>query len=357
MSTGILTFIHTLNYGAELQAFGLSYVLSKLSFSNELISYTCTEVEKREIHPFPKFTDIKNPKHFIGLLIRYFYFYKKIHNFSNFENQWLRFGNQVKDSSEILKSYSYIIIGSDQVWCPQITGNDLTYVLDGSHKTKQKVISYAASFGDKPFPDSYKAQFSRALKCFDALSVREKRGLEIINEMGITDAVVSLDPTLLLTGNEWLKVAKPVKVPNKYVFAYIVSERDKTLEYAKYVAKRFNAKLLYIDAYSSRPILGAKNMGACGPDEFLWLVKNAEMVITSSFHGLCFSILFNKQFRYALSAKKHNSRLYNLASRFNLEKYDITNFDLDDQIDYSEPNRSLAVLRENSINYLRRSLR
>ncbi|MBM6691896.1 polysaccharide pyruvyl transferase family protein [Bifidobacterium pullorum subsp. saeculare] len=357
MLAGILTFINTLNYGAELQAYALSKTLSNLGYPTRIINYECAAVKERETHPLPRIIDIKNPRHFAGLLRRYFAFFKRNKNFKRFNKKYISLGDVIHNPQEILNQYPRIIVGSDQVWCPEITGYDLTFILPGHRQSNQKIISYAASFGDKPFPVKYKSEFSKAISQFNALSVREENGINILKSWNIDNAVVCVDPTLLLDQAQWNEIARPVKTPKCYVLAYVVSEREKTLHYAKQAARKLNAKLLYLNAYDVRPIFGAKNVNSCAPDEFLSLIKNAKLVVTSSFHGLCFSILFNKQFRYALSAKKEKSRLYNLASQLGLECYDITNTNLNDYINYSKVNLKISALKADSLNYLRMSLK
>ena len=355
--TGILTFINTLNYGAELQAYALQRFVSLLGYNVELINYICPSVSQRETPRLLDFSSLSNPKHFIGQFMKYPELKQRAKGFERFTNNRIRLGTEVNSSSDILNRYDRVIVGSDQVWCTQITGGDLTYILEGKHHTDQRIISYAASFGDKAFQSNYFDHFSDALSRFDALSVREKHGAEILSTLGISNAVVSIDPTLLLDKVEWERlITRRAATPRRYVLAYIVSERDQTIRYAKQAADKINADLIYIDAYSARPIFGARNLGTASPDEFVSLIHDAEYVFTSSFHGLCFSVLFNKQFRYSLSAKKHNSSLYNLASQLGLERYDINNTNMSDQIDYTETNSRLVHLREESSDYLVQAL-
>lgn len=356
-SIGILTFINTLNYGAELQAYALTRSVSLLKYCSELVNYECPSVSKRETPRLPEFSSLSNPKHFAAQVMKYPELKARAKGFERFTKNHIPLGIKVHSVSDILDLYDRVIVGSDQVWCPQITGGDMTYVLNEVHKTNQRIISYAASFGDKPFPDDYIDIFSEALSHFDALSVREQRGTEVLASFGIENAVVSVDPTLLLDKDEWEKlIRRPANMPNRYVLAYIVSERNQTIQYAKQAAVKLGADLLYIDAYSGRPVRNARNVGSAAPDEFLSLVHNAELVVTSSFHGLCFSILFNKQLRYALSSQKKNSRLYNLALQLGLERYDTTNTDLSDYIDFSKANHRLEWLRRESTNYLKDAL-
>ena len=354
---GVLTFINTLNYGAELQAYALTRSVSLMGYNCELVNYECPSVSSRETPRFPTFSGLSNPKHFIGQLLKFPELKARAKGFQRFTKNHIPLGTKVHNASDIHSLYDCVIVGSDQVWCPQITGGDMTYVLDKAHHVKQRIISYAASFGDKSFPSNYIDRFSAALSFFDALSVREERGIEILASLGITDAVVSIDPTLLLDKSEWERlIQRPAHIPHRYVLAYVVSERDQTIRYAKEAAAKLGLDLLYIDAYSGRPVRNARNVGAVAPDEFLSLIHDAELVVTSSFHGLCFSILFNKQFRYCLSAKKQNSRLYNLAAQLGVDNYDIMNTDLSDHIDFVEVNRQLGQLRKESINYLKVSL-
>ena len=355
-NTGVLTFINTLNYGAELQALALVHVINQLGYEAELVNYICPAVAKRETPRLPKISSLAKPKSFIGAIKKYPMLKKRMRAFNEFTKAHLLVGEQAGGTEDILSRYQRVVVGSDQVWCPQVTGEDATYLLEGNRRTGQKIISYAASFGDKPLPKELCAVFSKHLKHYDALSVRERSGLMQLEELGIEHAVMSIDPTLLLNENEWLPYLDIKQHPKRYVFAYMVSESKQTREFALKAAKELDAELLYIEGYSGMPFRDARNVGACSPAEFLGLIRGASLVVTSSFHGLCFSILFNRPFRYVLSADKDHSRLYSLLRELGLEHYDAEEDNLNDSVDFTLANQKLAEMRKKSISYLREAL-
>lgn len=355
-NAGVLTFINTINYGAELQALALVRTLNRFKCETDLINYNSSSICAKETPKFPSLSEIIHPGDFAFRLYKYLILERRAKTFRSYTEKNINLGSSVRNAQDILSKYQNIVVGSDQVWCPKITDNDETFLVPGNRLSGQKVISYAASFGDSSLPADLRQEFSENLSRFDALSVREKSGLNTLAELGLCNGVVSLDPTLLLTASEWTKYAERARRPDRYVFVYTVSESKKTIAFAKHAAKELGAKLLYIKCYGGSPIIGAKNLSASSPGEFLDLIMHAELVVTSSFHGLCFSILFNRPFRYVLSADKDKSRLYNLVSELGLEWYGVENGDLSDHVDFTEANRRLLVMRKESLAYLRDSL-
>lgn len=355
-NTGVLSFINTINYGAELQALALVRVIHDLGHEVELINYESAAIKSNETPCLPTFSDLLHPRNYINALINYPELKRRSICFKRFEDKFRAIGAPVSDANEILAKYHNVVVGSDQVWCPAITNNDITFLVPGERRSGQKVISYAASFGDKGLPDELKRVFSDNLFRFDALSVRENSGVDTLNELELKDAVVSIDPTLLLSKLNWMEYTEKRVRPRKYVFAYSVSESRDTIAFAKRAAIELNADLLYIKCYGGKPVFEAKSLGDSSPGEFLDLIMNAELVVTSSFHGLCFSILFNRQFRYVISGDKGKSRLHNLVSELGLGRYGVENRDLSDYIDFTKVNKKLLAMREGSLAYLKNSL-
>lgn len=351
--TGILTFINTLNYGAELQAYALCKTVACMGYNCELINYECAAVRDREKPRFPKLSEISNPKRFVGRGLKLPELYFRWKKFQQFSSRYVPRGEVVLDSSDILRKYDSIIVGSDQVWNPSVTGGDVTFLVPGHHRKSQRIISYAASFGDGDLPVSSREVYSKTLSSFDLISVRERRSLSILNALDIEcPAVVSVDPTILLTRLEWEALASPVDSDDKYVFAYFVSERKETEKLARLFAEKLGIGIRYIDAYNSRPLLGAINMGDSSPADFVALIKNAEIIVTSSFHGMCLSIILNKQFRYVDSPGRDASRLRSLAEELGIAQYNVTNNEISDSINYTLVDREVNRLRANSLAYL-----
>ncbi|MBM6777643.1 polysaccharide pyruvyl transferase family protein [Collinsella tanakaei] len=352
-TTGILTFINTINYGAELQAFALCKQLNTLGLKSEIINYSCHRIQDRETPKLPGWADIRNPKRCVGMALKYPELKRRSAAFESFRRSHTPIGRSVNGANEIINRYDNIVVGSDQVWCHSITGGDDTFFVPGDKSNCRRVISYAASFGDEDMPELFRDQTRSYLSDFDRIGLREKAATGILSSIGVTTpASINVDPTLLLDRTTWSGVAGPRVENDKYVFAYMVSESGRTREVAKRIAEKQSLRLRYIEAYGRQPFTGAENMGFSSPSDFLALIRDAEFIVTSSFHGMCFSIIFNKPFRYVIPSGNRKSRLYNLAKELGLTHLDDADVDTIRAIDYEHVNEQIEKLRRESIEYL-----
>mgnify|MGYP002604155118 CR=1 FL=1 len=351
---GILTFIDTLNYGAELQAYALNRAISKLGYESEIINYTCQAVHQRETPRRPKISDLKTPKRFLGLALKYPKLRRRAHSFKRFSETHTPRGQFVSGEDDIIRDYDTVVVGSDQVWCASVTNADPMFLLPNRAASKPRVISYAASFGDEVVPVHSRGLYAQALRSFDRLSIREKQGLEILKELGVKQqAEINVDPTMLLDAAEWTELSARPLIDGKYLFVYMVTKREETMAFAKQAAERLGLDIAYIDAYGGRPYYGARNMGSASPDEFVSLVKHAAYVVTSSFHGMCFAILFNKQFRFVAAENEGHSRLFNLANEIGLSRCCSSNDSLTESIEYAMVNSRIGSMRDQALRYLK----
>lgn len=207
--------------------------------------------------------------------------------------------------------------GSDQIWNPAM-GRWGSFDYLGFARQEQ-TFSYAASFGIDEIPEEYRAAARDGLSHIRYISVREDAGQKIVKDLtGRTDARVLVDPTMLLTAEEWDRViAKPkAAVPEKYVLTYFlgaVSEERKAAIQAR--ARDLDCQLVEIMDPSSP-------FHAVGPDEFAWLIKNARYVCTDSFHGSVFSFLYGRPFAAFSRQSKGpdmGSRMKTFMAKFSLE--------------------------------------
>lgn len=224
-------------------------------------------------------------------------------------------------------------------------------------KPEQK-IAFSASFGISELPEKYKQKTTEALKTFKAISVREDSGKKIVEELtGRTDVEVLVDPTMLLTPEEWDKVSKKPEQLNfdKYILCYFLGElsqqRKKEIER---VAKENECKIINI--------LDKKDpFYETGPSEFLYLEKNAFLICTDSFHSSVFAILYNRPFIVfdrEDSLVKMNSRLDTLLKKFELEDRWYEGEIKKEQLktDYTKAYEILEKERKKSINFLKKAL-
>lgn len=357
---GILTFHKTLNYGAILQAYALEKVIESKNSNVEIINYKCEAVEKRE---FPTSINdvhgLKNIfKYFLGKSKRE----KKEKSFEVFMNKSLRISNKSYDSTNIkdmYNDYDLYITGSDQIWNLKLTGGDTTYFLSNVEDCSKK-CSYAASFGYDSVPAEYLEITKEMFKNdFKALSVREQQGKEIINNLVNKDSNVVLDPTLLLSKEDWFSLLDIKKTNDKpYILVYLPHNKDKVFKFAKKIAKEKNYEIKYVNI-TYIPMPGVSNYYDLSPQKFLELLANASLVVTGSFHGVAFSINFNKEFFYEDigGSSKFGSRISNLVGKVSLmDRIIDDNNNLSDLIDFSNVNKIINEDRKKSIEFIDNSI-
>lgn len=351
MTVGIITFYNTINYGALLQGYSLQKKINEFGIECEIIQYECESISKRE-KPI-ELTSIRNAKDLIKFITLKSSEESKFKKFNRFSSENIKYSKKVytrESVKELSKDYESFIVGSDQVWNLNLSDGDYTYFLD-FETDKSKKNSYAASFGYEEIPDKYKELSKQYLKEFNNITVREESGSKIIKNIIDRDAKVVLDPTMLLTSEEWLDISKLKPSEEKYILLYFIHNKKETFKFARELAKKKGLKLIYINI-SPKPAFGMKNVRDASPEEFLGLVKNAEYVITGSFHGTVFSINFNKKFFFEINKNKgnYNTRIANLVKALDLEDRAIDNIeDIDMPINYECVNKKLNELRESSI--------
>ena len=346
---GILTFYHTTNYGALLQMYALYHKIVEKGCNIDIIRYTCDAVERRENLSLLK---SKNPKQFLRTLLLKMPNSIKQKNFRKFEENKFVFSEQIYTAealAQLSKKYDSVIVGSDQVWNLKLTGNDMGFFLMGVSGIKK--YAYAASFGSESV-DTYTAQkIAKSLKEFDLISVRETSAIDIVNNICRIKPYFVLDPTFLLTADEWRGIAeKKIKKEKPYILLYLIQNKKKTIAYAKKIAKKngWNVKYINISPYHVNSI---DNIRSVDPNEFLKLIDNASLVITGSYHGLALSVNLSKPLHYQLSEKKnnYNVRISSLINTLELEecKLDYEKTDIPN-IKYDRIQKKLSTLREQS---------
>jgi hypothetical protein len=220
--------------------------------------------------------------------------------FSNFVRKHLKITNELNTKSlkECYKDYEGVVVGSDQVWNDYLTGFDKAYFLDFIEGKKK--LSYAASFGFVNIPNNLKEDYRNLLNDFTAISVREKSGAMIIDELLSEKADICIDPTLLLDNKDWRYFIKNKK-REKYILLYSSNKNVNLFECAIRLSQERNLKIYYIcnEIYDMRNLSGYKNVKHLlwpNPVEFLNLIYHAEYIFTNSFHGTAFSVIFHKKF-------------------------------------------------------------
>jgi hypothetical protein len=318
---GIMTFHRALNYGAKLQAFALMEIVNQKEDAY-ILDYRCKEIESAYFHK-------KKPKDILKIILFPRYCRKLSEReckFKNFDKFYKLTETYESDNiQEANQKFDAFIVGSDQVWNPFITGYDYNYLL--TFADKEKTYSYAASFGKAQTSDWDKRKLCTLLSKFQCLLTREETAADMIYNLDKNLVAVSvLDPVFLLSKGQWIEKLslKPLEKTEKYIFVYIVAQQTYALERAKRIASEKGYKILFIDAGRKTDRIFTK-VNDAGPIDFLNLLLNAELVITTSFHALAFSLIFNVPFQYELSKEKvnANSRLSDLAENLGIEHFEI----------------------------------
>lgn len=367
---GILTYHFVLNYGAAMQAWALQEYLKKIGHQVELIDYRPGHLEKGGNFYFPKNMKLLRMNlitAFIKLRSFFHIFSRQMKvkksKFQDFQNSYLNLSQktikQLKCVAEDYFDYDIFICGSDQIWnSSNHSGIDSAYFF-GFLPENSFTVSYAASFGRPFIEDNFKKEVADLLKPFNSISVRELSGVKLVTELSGKKAECVLDPTLLL-GEEISKLLD-LEGPNEgFIFSYALRSKDTVSSTNNYISKKFNLPLI------SDESLHAKQY-ALSPIEWVSHIKRASFVVTNSYHGTLFSLIFKKSFIFvALSGNKssYNERAISLLNELGLnsrilENYNETLIDsiIGSKIDWDEVSKILSDKRKNSEEFLRAAIR
>jgi hypothetical protein len=358
---GIVTWHYNPNYGGLLQAYALQETIKKIGYKPEFINY------RHDLNTFKKRL-IRRIKDIYMMLFRHEIYsgrrkkLKFVKNNLSVSPPCYSYDNLKENANKI---YNAGVCGSDQIWSNNNGVNTFYYL---EFLNQEKRISYAPSIGYNFIPDSIQGQFKEYVQSIKHLSIREEKGAEIIKSITGRDAKVVLDPSLLLTKTEWLKVIKGkerVSPTEKYILLYILGDNEEQVKYAKQLSRSTGYKLIALETkYGKIKDLEVINGD---PFDFVELVNNASYVLTDSFHGVAFSINFEKQFavfkRFKDDEKKsQNSRIYNILNKTKLIDRLITadrlvSFIEQNSIDYKDIRPLLEAERQYSLDFLTESIK
>lgn len=273
--------------------------------------------------------------------------------------------------SDCVKAGDIFIVGSDQVWNPDWTSD--VYFLNFVPKSNLK-IAYAASLGKSKISSNFLGKVGKYLDDFAYISVRENEAKIKLEDYLKRKIDVVLDPTLLVNEKEWSDLSVSPSVGHSYIFVYLLGNNPNHKKLIKDYSKRKKLEIIYIPhvhfGYQMSDCgFADKELYNVGPKEFLGLIQNATEVVTDSFHGCVFSIIFKKQF---CAFKRHrddlsvnmNSRLYTLFDSLKLNdrlvRDDLSIEDvhkiMSSPIDYENVEKLLNELRQQSLDYLTKAV-
>lgn len=345
---GIITiYYRSFNYGGLLQSYALTeFINKKTKLQAEQISYAAIPAKKTI---FEKWDLVKgfSIKALLGkVLIKLDILWRIIlkpnisKKFTKREQLCDNFRNMVPHSAEVKendlkalnKKYDVFISGSDQVWNPNTFYSP--YFLDFVADNKKK-IAFAVSMGVNALSVHQEKNLLPLINRFDLISVREKKAKQILEKCipGMEIKVV-LDPVLLLDTSEWNQIAKTLIKDQKYIYAYFLGERQRNIRLAKKTAQILNLPIATVPYIYRRyngfdHKFGDIRLYDAGPCEFLGLIKDAEFILTDSFHAAVFSVIFQKPFfvydrDLENDTNSMNSRLIDFLEELGLEDRRIT---------------------------------
>lgn len=349
---GILTFHFSDNYGAVLQCYALRKIIN--SFSGccaDVISFNPGRKEG-----WYDEDDLQNQ------------YKKKLENFRNFN--YVETKISPKDFDNIYEiaqeKYDGFIVGSDQVWNTSFSFFHTAYLLDFVDDNKRK-ISYAASVGlDPAHPRMKKDVFEKYIPRFDYLSVREKTHEKFIAQFTDKTVETVLDPTFLLTAKDYDCLIENMENAEEqdFIFFYYLKHDSTTplaCSFVNMLSRKYNLKIIHF--YVEMPEQTFKNESRSfyfeGPKDFIWYIKHAKIVVTNSFHGTVFSILYHKPF-YTYIVKSMQARVLDLLGGLGLENRLVRGHkplqEVDFEIEYDRVDALLEKKRSASLAFLKRAV-
>ncbi|KAB8288023.1 Polysaccharide pyruvyl transferase [Bifidobacterium ramosum] len=357
VSSITVTCNRPLNYGAVLQTYGLNKALTQMGVDAKVLDYypeyykkTSNSLIKRIVHLFLRIPDkIKGKKVFGDFLTNYVPMTKKMYHSVQ----------EIKVDVPVADVY---IAGSDQIWnCKNLpNGLDDTFFLTFVPKGAKK-ISYAASLAMPEIPSNQVDRYRNLVGAFNAVSVRETSGAKLLEDIGINNVQVVMDPVFLLTAKEWDEVASASSfIPHeRYILVYGYNKQKNVYHYARRLAKKLGIKVYAVGVSIEDYLLDVDRFfWNATPNTFVKLIKNADAVVTNSFHGTVFSIVYNVPLHFFKVGTTANSRMIDLLKELELSDRWIKdeNTLLSNSMSYSEANVCLNKLRARSLDFLRREV-
>ncbi len=353
---GIITCGKEPNYGACLQALATQHKVTNMGYEAELMNYSF--MEEKLYSPLKQ----KTLRSFVSSTL-FYPLRKSLHTaFLNFRKKHMKYSSKQlftpEDFARVASDYDAFLIGSDQVWNPDL-GIDTNITLLRFYENGPRRLSYASSFGVSSLSKERELVYKEALNKFEHISTREETGKTLVNNITGRESVISLDPTMLLDANEWSKYEEKSGLDEPYVLIYDMRHSQKVMDTAKKLAEIKGCKVVAL----SRIVIQDKKIRTLygiSPGQFLDLFKNAEAVVTDSFHGTVFSITYQKEFYSYCSRQgmKIGSRITNILKSLGLSErliHDGAEVEFS-EISYDSVTELLKKMREVSLGYLKKIL-
>lgn len=314
---GIITMHKAVSYGSALQAYALQKKIEDLGYEAELIDYQYpNELHKNRDHVIQR--KLKLMFSFFIHMMWGFPMRKKLRKFEDFYKRYFKLSAYYSTAESLVKDpplYDLYVTGSDQVWNPNFIKGDASFLLGFVNKGKPR-ISYAASFAALSIPKAYQTMYKDCLSLYNDISVREKAGVSIVKALVNKEAAHVCDPTLLIGKNEWDKISElsNIRVQKPYILVFMLCYSFNPYPQARHIIHSIQNILglhtIFLDGRKHdlfEP--NSKIIKDAGPADFIKLIKNASYVITDSFHGTLFSVLYGVPFSAIVKSNHKDSRI------------------------------------------------
>lgn len=355
MKIGILTFHNAYNYGAVLQAYATQVLVESMGHKAEVIDYHNKAIDSHySVRKFHSCDFLNSRYRFPLYLMEKCFFWKRRNAYSAFLKKNINMSRKRCVQGEIFsfENYDVILIGSDQLWNKSLTGGiDRIYWGQFDTSAGTRKVLWSVCMNNMNVTTDETSLIKNFLKNFSAISVREVTLQAFISQLTDKKVWHTIDPTLLLSSQKWEEVCHPVKESN-YIAVYAVRKEEETISFARKLASSLNKKLIIIRSYS-KWYFSSENKEYCGPDDFLSYIKYADYVVTSSFHGTVFSLIFQRQF--VCPVIDGNIRVEDLLLTAGLSNRFVKDWKealLLSPIDYNNLSNQLELKRKETIDFL-----
>lgn len=320
MRIGIFTYHRAHNYGAVLQCYALQTYLRTLGHDVFVVDYKPSYFNYGlfvwykwiSANPVKLFHKIRHQLKTFGLQ------HKRYVGFNNFiENFISPYDLDLQNTNSGVDCF---IFGSDQIWRKNGDVFDPVFFGDFKAAKNAKLISYAASMGLDALTKDEGKQIAEWLSHFDSLMVRETSLQSLLSPLTEKNINVVVDPTLLLSSNEWDKIAQRPPINKPYVLVYQVIDNPATLQIAQKAAKSTNAEVIVLASKVDSKEANYKIIYDATPQEFIGWIANATMVVTTSFHGTAFSIIYRRPFISVKQNRPSDLRISSILEAFELRE-------------------------------------
>lgn len=365
MRIDIITLHRAENYGSVLQTLALQVKLEELGHDVHVLDYYPERFTNKGLlrRLRNKSDKLKNPIFLLAAkTLIYPSYLRKNHVFGNFIDKYIRLkGPAFQTNEDAAQKLSFdadaYCTGSDQVWNSHWNeGIEKALFLDFVPKGKL-VFSYASSIGLSVLPQEEIEETKRLLERYECISVREDSGVKIVKELGRDDVVQCLDPTLLLSKEEWNRYVDKHGKQVDYILTYNLHHDKRIDRYAEELSRKYHLPIWNI-SYNWHDVVRKGHLCWCpSVERFLWLIKNARYVIADSFHATVFSIIFERPF-VTITPDVASSRISSILHALNLDERNLTKFSdtsmIENPIDYKEVKGLLASEQMKSKDYLKK---